>query len=65
MKDVIELQGSVYKTTKLVLAKFGMDGQTLRKMVQANQVSPPVRIGNKNYYKWESIEPQILATCRG
>jgi len=64
MKDMIELQGRVYKTTKLVLAKFGMDGQTLRKMVKNELVSAPVKIGNKHYYDWESIESKILAACQ-
>ena len=64
MKDIIELQGRVYKSRKHVLAKFEMDGQTLRKMVKNKLVFAPVKIENKHYYDWESLEPQILATCK-
>jgi hypothetical protein len=64
MKDTITLEGHIFDCTKLVLQRYGLDDHTLRKLVKANIVPGPLKIGNKNFFDRKAIETQILANCR-
>ena len=64
VKDTLTLEGHIFDCTKLVLQRYGLDDHTLRKLVKANIVPGPVKIGNKNFFDRRAIESRFLENCR-
>ena len=60
MKDTITLESRIFDCTRLVLQRYGLDDHTLRRLVRANIVPGPVKIGNKNFFDRKAVESQIL-----
>jgi hypothetical protein len=60
LKDAITLESRIFDCTRLVLQRYDLDDDTLRKLVRTNIVPGSVKIGNKNFFDPKAIESRIL-----